>query len=163
MTSVHCSWPYRSWGRPWAGHCRLWRRRGWHLRQQVWPDHGLYLFPALLQWTVRWMNPTYYISCFTSVWRVFCAKISNDICFCLNIFRYSLVSKERHVRIKSHGSTLGLCIEPKESHGFLGLHTVLAYISKTNHHLFSLQNCRLILESWVNIEQWTLGQSMYLA
>ena len=29
---------------------------------------------------------------------------------------YSLVPKERHVRKKSNGSTLGLCVVPKESH-----------------------------------------------
>ena len=39
---------------------------------------------------------------------------------------------------------LGLCIVPKESHGCPGLHNKSSF-SKTNNHLFSLQNCRLIL------------------
>ena len=39
----------------------------------------------------------------------------------LNLLRvqlknYSLVPKERHVRKESNGSTLGLCVVPKESH-----------------------------------------------
>ena len=33
-----------------------------------------------------------------------------------NIWMYSLVPKERHVRKESNGSTLGLCVVPKESH-----------------------------------------------
>ena len=57
---------------------------------------------------------------------------------------YSLVLKERHVQKESNDSTLGLCIVPKESHGCTGLHS-RAISSKTNHHLFSLQKCRLIL------------------
>ena len=69
------------------------------------------------------LNPTYLFYFLFYKWRVFCEKNSNDICFCRNIFRYSLVPKERHIPIESHGSTLGLCIEPKESHGFLGLHS----------------------------------------
>ena len=55
-----------------------------------------------------------------------------------------MVPKERHVRKESNDSTLGLCIVPKESHGCTGLHS-RAISSKTNHHLFSLQKCRLIL------------------
>ena len=45
---------------------------------------------------------------------------------------------------ESNDSTLGVCIVPKESHGCTGLHS-RAISSKTNHHLFSLQNSRLIL------------------
>ena len=55
-----------------------------------------------------------------------------------------MVPKERHVRKESNDSTLGLCIVPKESNGCTGLHS-RAISSKTNHHLFSLQKCRLIL------------------
>ena len=57
---------------------------------------------------------------------------------------YSLVPRERHERKESNDSTLGLCIVPKESHGCPGLHSK-AFSSKTNHNLFSLQNCWSIL------------------